>query len=442
MEADMGTASINTNINIEPFVKELPYKKPFIGKAMSDITEGEQVAGIVGTGWDKMADRVSILSPPPSAGTVCKFSPDGRYLAVGMNTPPWFVIYDYWQTPIAKLPPPNVIPSFPRPADGVTDLQFTPDSKFLGIVGGGSSEIFVYNVSDSTIPTFVPQNINFPEVSTTASFTKICFTPNGKWLFVGGSGGRRNMLSIDNGILSDMRGLVAAGDFARSNDRFIDISPDSKLLYIYSMHGNSRFHGFYNISSGSPILAFNTPSPTPNWGGYSFIHDGRFSPDGKFMVCIPGADRVVPPFVLGIFDDKIIEMPPATATIPGNISKAYISWSPDSKFFAITGINSPFMFLFDINDGTPIRVNTSAAAGTSVLKRGNFHPSGDLFVAPIGVSPFLTALRTISEDSIIPANFNEAAWMSNNPTFFGGFGFAGENANKGDITAMNVLDFY
>jgi hypothetical protein len=211
----------------------------------------------------------------------------------------------------------------------------------------------------------------------------------------------------------------------------VSISPNSQYIAFSgnSFAGTSTYHyrlgGLLDMSTGTPtsVTVSNINEPLRNlWG------TNRFSPDGKYLMK----------------DNRLIDMdtggnPSYLLSVPtGTISQ----WSPDSRFMFCTISAAPWLAIYDMITGLPVRVLPNLHVGTVALQDGSFHPSGNLFIAAMNSTPFLTALRTISEDSIIPANFNEAAWMSNNPTFFGGFGFAGENANKGDITTMNVLDFY
>lgn len=195
------------------------------------------------------------LGPHASYGWGLAYSPDGAMLASGGG-------YEVklWDTANGKQIKSIMVNAY------VYRLSWSPDSRYIAVVGEGSSKIDLIDVNSGS----VKERITPPggKVLWSASYS-----PDGAWMVVGDFAG-------DITVLDAASSAVVAEDSASATGSAYDLefSPDNKLLA--SCNGSGDIY-FWDTATWAPISELNKrdvhANPNPEISGCA---DGVFSRSG------------------------------------------------------------------------------------------------------------------------------------------------------------------
>lgn len=279
-----------------------------------------------------------INSPQPIYGNTIsslQWSPDNKYLAVGGNVAAGIGTVNVYQfNAVSGL---LTLINSPTPSYGsqIKSLDWSPDGKYLA-VGGGNGTVNIYQ--------FNPSSDLLTLVSTTSygsTINSLQWSPNGKYLAMGGT------VSVD--------GTVNIYQFNASSGVLTLVNTSSQLIYgivinslQWSPDGSyiavggfisldSSTVNIYQFNPSSGLLTFVNSGSQPAYG--NVINSLQWSPDGKYVV-VGGVIRSsgtvnIYQFNLSLGTLSLVNNQP----IFGNQINS-VQWSPDGQFLAIGGERS------------------------------------------------------------------------------------------------------
>lgn len=230
---------------------------------------------------------------PAGAANVCKFSPDGRFLAVGHATTPFLTIYERSGTTFTKLANPSTLP-----AGTVNDLDWSPDGNLLV-------------VANSTTPfmrSYQRRGLNFSALGTPgtiplATGISASFSPNGELLIIG--------TDYDSGVTFSTASIY--------------VTQGGSLLFISTAEQVGGGWGF-PATAWSPDSQFVLGSIAPG------------APEGPFTFIQQRAGVGFNPYL----NFEVLE--PFWDLTYGGVYCA--AWSPDGNYLALSTPNSPYLLIY------------------------------------------------------------------------------------------------
>jgi WD40 repeat protein/DNA-binding SARP family transcriptional activator len=238
------------------------------GYLFSGISQNNQLLGVARSGsvgiWDVSSGRpiynrsardgwTQDMDIPPA------FSPDGRMMAFsGYPGSVYLLDLTTWQET-----------SLPITLNFLQRGQFSPDGKYLAVGGaveswGGGGELWLWELPQNDGP--LPEPRRF--VSDYRGVDSLCFSPDGKYLAIGGDDGEAEIRDLASGE----RILELTGHTARVTT--LRYSADGRYLVSVSWDNTLKV---WEASSGTELLSFALPAP--NGFDLAFI-----TPDNREIV--------------------------------------------------------------------------------------------------------------------------------------------------------------
>ena len=327
---------------------------------------------------------------PTGAPNTCKFSPDGRFLAVGHATTPFITIYERCGTIFTKLTISGT------PAGAVNGLGWSPDGNLL--VCANSTTPF--------ITTYQRQGINFTALGTPGTLPattgrSASFSANGEFLQIANnhiSLGTANVMYQVQGTTFTALSIVSAG----SGDGFGSTawSPDSQ--YIFGVDGLSGLGEVWIRAGGTfTSLGFESSIFGATWAStYSAGASAAWSPDGTYLAI--GCNNT-PYILMYAWANQTLSAVVLPTPIPQGLVNA-LAWSHDSKYLALayTG-SSACVDVYQNNfNGTFSIVQSQLAPHSLTQANGvSWSPSGLFLAIATNSSPFVAIYEGASS---LPTN--------------------------------------
>ncbi|WP_145148471.1 tail fiber protein [Paenibacillus xylanexedens] len=207
-----------------------------------------------------------IVNPPPSSiVNAVDFNSDGTYLAIGINTSPFLLIFKKSGKVFTRLSNPAALPT-----STVYGLSWSPDDVYLAVAHAGSPNLTLYKRSGDTL-----SKLSNPSTLPPDSGLSAAWSPDGIYLAVGHIAAPCLTFYKRTGDV-----LVKQADPAilpSSTVNSVDWSPDGVHLAIGS-NSASPYAAIYK-RTGDTIARLSTPNFLPT----STVYCVAFSPDGVFL---------------------------------------------------------------------------------------------------------------------------------------------------------------
>ena len=226
----------------------------------------------------KLDDRYSIVRRASTVASCVSFSPDGKTYVEVVDVSN-VIVYSVDNSTVTYI---GVLPNIQGTFRAVTCLAFSPDGKTL-VVGGrdGSynGHVLVYSVNGSNI-TYSSELTN--TYNDFGVVTCLAFSANGRFLYVGGSGGESFkgyvlVYSVNGANISYVQTLN--GTPFNNEVYSLAISPSNDVLVVGGFFANRAL--IYTGSGANMTLYGTVPQGTTN---YTAVRNLTFSPDGSLLI--------------------------------------------------------------------------------------------------------------------------------------------------------------
>jgi WD40 repeat protein len=254
--------------------------------------------------WDVATDRQAAILKVRGSGSITgvAFSPDGELLASANNAGQVFLWNVSTGTLVATLTSPG-----PGWADGVA---FSPDGKLLAI-GQGNRQVYVWSVATRRIThTF----------SAASAINGVAFSPDGQ--FLAGAGAATFIWNVATG-----QRYAALYDPRDQNDLNVAFSPDGKVLAVADGDGKAYL---WDVASGNVIATLVIGIHYFNLAAYQ--RSVAFSPDGKLLATGDSYSHVD---LWNVATDKVV----GTIIDPRQSGFWGVAFSPDGRLVAAANGN-------------------------------------------------------------------------------------------------------
>jgi WD40 repeat protein len=260
--------------------------------------------------------RVVRLEPEPSEGQApssdvmgMAFSPDGKFLAVGMEDATVRLI---------ETAAGHEIRRFTGHRMGVRAVAFSPDGRTIASAGYDSS-VRLWDVGDGRARRVIEGNEFRVET--------VSFSSDGRFLISGDSGGIVRIWDLEAGLIEQSfntgsKGIVFV-KFLRGENHILSVEMGHKIFLI-------------GRKTGRRVLLFK---------GRGTVFSGGLSPDAQ-LLAIGGEGSV---FIHNARTGKLIKKLTA-----GSLPVGAIAFSSDGRYFAATGYDG-IIRLFDGDTGAMVR---------------------------------------------------------------------------------------
>lgn len=364
-------------------------KLEVLTKSVRDLTCPGIIQQIPQYEWSSPSLLTSPGIIPSNGANVAKWSPNGEFLAVGINggtSTQGLYIYQRSGTTLTYIP----LLSYPNRL--VFDVAWSACGDFLAAVGSASPYIALWQrVGNQFNQLSTPSSVPGATVSNAA----IAFSPDSDFLafaFIAGV--------ASNFILYERTGT--------DGKTFSDVTSSSGLTGInlpIAWKGDGTLFAALDISNGNidvyrrSLASFSGITP-PNVSGLSAnsILGFSFSPDGKFFAVTSNASPYLALYSVSSLNAFTLISNPAT--LPAGIPSS-VAWSANSEYLAIAHATTPFMTIYQISGTTFTKIANPgvlpAGSGTSA----HWTQTKQFLSVTSGISPYIQVYQTAST---LPSN--------------------------------------
>jgi WD40 repeat protein len=276
------------------------------------------------------------------------FSPEGRYLAAGLENGTIAILRvpavppEYAPAPVAKLPAPADLAKRPAAADALK-REDIPEA-LLKMAGGGDK--------DKALAELVAIFGEAKPVPPCQLYT-VAFSPNGKMLAFGGTGNAVRLIDLEGKPPTEQTWKQRGPE---TNVESLCFRPDGKLLACAKGNGSILL---WDVAAG----AERRPLPSPD----SRVVRIAFSPDGTLLATAGQVNNDTAVRIWKVATGQLL------ITFSGPAGGAWdVAFSPDGKTLA-AGLMTGEVRLFDVASGWQV---ATLSGPSSPVRWLGFHPDG------------------------------------------------------------------
>jgi WD40 repeat protein len=293
-----------------------------------------------------------------SAGFCAAFSPEGRYLAAGVENGAIAVLRvpasspEYVPAPAAKLPAPADLAKRPAAADALK-REDIPEA-LLKMAGRGDKD----KAPPELVAVFGEDR--HAQGDGRCHLHTVAFGPDGKMLAFGGTGNVVRLIDLE-GQPARVQTWNLQGPEAEVES--LAFSPDGKLLACVKTNGPILL---WDMTAGTELRPLGSPEGQ--------VHQIAFSPDGMFLAAASGGDNVAVVRIWKVATGQLL----FTFRTPGVWMAWCVAFSPDGKTLA-AGLETGEVRLFDVASGWQVATLPREEHSGRARWLG-FHPEGQSLV--------------------------------------------------------------
>lgn len=310
---------------------------------------------------------------PTGAPNCCRWSPDGRFLAVGHATSPRLTIYERTGSVLTKLANPATLP-----AGTVNDISWSGNGDFLVCT----------HVTTPFFTIYRRQGINFTKLSDPAALPSstgfgVAFSPNGEILIVTSNLTDVQAYSVKGTTFTD---ITNASGISTSGGGGINTraawTRDSQYLALSSQHTN-----VIAIMRRDGSVFSNLTSPPVQASGTRGL---AWSPDSQFLACALNAAPYIAIFQFAAGQWTQL----ATPFIAPSGSAAELDWSPDGQYLAVAFTGSPFILIYSVSGTTFSTLGNPASLPADDALGISWAGSLQYLSVAVASTPFINTYQT------------------------------------------------
>ena len=332
------------------------------------------------------------------------WSPDGKYLAVGGTlgdtTGNDLFLYRFDRSIEGLIQVDSLNPDNGDTGDSVRALDWSPDGKYLAvggaILGTTGNDLFLYRFDRRSETLTEVTSLNPDGGSSSDDIRSVDWTPDGKYLAVGGAGGGSDLNALflyrfdrNTETLAEVEAINPGG--GGSGDTVVSLNwlPDGEYLAVGGLlTGDDLLLFRFNRDTEKLVLV---DSLNPDGGASDVVRTVKWSFDGKYLAVGGDVDGTTNNDLFMFRFDRDTEtliqvdsLNPDEGSISDQVRE--VDWSADGNYLAVAGQivgttgNDLFMFKFDRNTETLIEVDAVNPDGGSTadnLFALNWAPDGE-----------------------------------------------------------------
>jgi WD40 repeat protein len=235
------------------------------------------------------------------------------------------------------------------PTDAVSDVEWSPDGKFMAVVG--SFGIIVYSFDGAKLT-----KVAEPALALSGWAQSVSWSPDGRFVTVGHGNAPYIATYLFNGTsLTKLDDPSVQPAFVGSD---VSWSLDGRFLAVG--HTQTPFVTVYEFDGRSIFTKVPNPEDLPLGGSPSV----SWSPDGSHLAV---AHNEAPFLSVYSFDgEQLLTKISNPASLPPG--PAYtVEWSPDGRYLAVGHDNSPFLTVYSFNGSTLTKVANPTTLLTNMV---------------------------------------------------------------------------
>ena len=307
-----------------------------------------------------------------------RWSPDGRYLAVGSELSGYeLMIIRYWHDSYALV-------DYVSYGAGVKVLNWSPDGKFLAVgsaLSGAQVKIYGFNGASLSYIT---------SIDASSDVTHVAWSPDGRYLAFTRLSNNLGQIYFFDGTTCTYWCYFHIGTLTPSS-YCVAWAPSGLYLCSAGTKGGSHFRCFRFSSSESQLIG----SVSYGADGY-FLDHVSWSPDGKYILM--GGNWGIAIFL--VFSDGSLGSQVSSTDHSGNLYDAM--WSPSGTLVALGLSDGLEIWRFSPGSGIVIKDITTSAVNTVA-----FSPDGQRLVWSEGTN--INVSRLMCNASLPVENYRNNA---------------------------------
>lgn len=347
-------------------------------KRTNDLS-GARLQAIPQYPWSNASQQSNPGILPAGTGNACKWSPDGRFLAVAHVASPFVTIYERAGTIFNKLTNPLTLPA------GVgNDLAWSPNGDFLVVAHNTTPFITIYQ----------RQGISFTKLSDPSTLpgaagVSVAFSPNGQFLAVS-SATDFQIYNVNGTAFTNITGSAGVNSPDGIAGK-LAWSPDSQYLAMSNSSGTGSVFNCYRRTglTFTAVTIATLPATVPNAlvftpDGANLIGGYTSTPNYTFYYTVAGSTLTwgANPFPSGT--------PPAGPVFG-------IAISPNGTLIAVVSNFSPFVQIYAGSFANGWVLQTGLGTPMTIACNGvDWSPTNEFLGLAVSLTPFVNIYLTSS----------------------------------------------
>lgn len=370
--------------------------------SLIDVTNNPNQRDLSLPGMNQQIPQVEWSSPtlltqpgtiPGGAASVCKWSPNGEFLAVGCNASPYILIYQRgYNGVLTKLSNPAT-----TPGGTVTSLSWSPCGDFLAVKKQTTPFFIVYQRTGNSFTALA--GLSAPSLGT--SGINFAFSPNSDFLAYSDT--------VNHGLQIGHYTQTYINE--RSGTTFTDISSTCGITGVVHVAAtpinawspDSSLFATSDLNNGGIDVYIRTDATFTLVGGPAVsayvnnINDFSFSPDGNFFAVALAVSPYIAIFPMtlesaGFAFGSQLSNP---SILPAGAANC-ITWSPNSEYLLVGHANSPYMTIYSVSGQKFTKIADPVSLPVGPVTGASWNWTKQFLAVTSGTTPYIQVYQTAS----------------------------------------------